>query len=316
MLDKNIFYKGINFGGWLSQCDYSQKHLDSFITEKDFETVSSWGFDHVRIPIDYNILCDNNGNYIEKGFERIDKALELCEKYSLTAVIDLHKTEGFSFDIYEGENGFFHNENLQEKFYKLWEKLAGRYGHLYKRTAFELLNEITDEKYSESWNKISKTCISRIRALAPDTVILYGGHTNNSAAAVKDLEKPYDKNVIYNFHCYEPLVFTHQGATWTDKINPENRMTYKESGCDTDFFENEFAPALEVARENNTELYCGEYGIIDIVPIDDTITWFKDIHKVFEKYQIRRCIWNYKEKDFGISDKRFDNVRTELLKYI
>ncbi|MBE6844965.1 MAG: glycoside hydrolase family 5 protein [Ruminococcus sp.] len=316
MLKKHGFYKGLNLGGWLSQCDYSQKHLNSFITEKDFETIASWGADHVRIPIDYNILQNNDGSFNEIGFERLDYALDMCEKYNLNTVIDLHKTAGYSFDEGESENGFFYDEKLQEKFYLLWDRISEKYGSLYKRTAFELLNEVTDKKYSDIWNDIARKCITRIRKNAPQTLILYGGCENNSAEAVSLLTSPWDENVIYNFHCYEPLTFTHQGATWTERINPENRISYSECGCNTDFFEKEFAPALEAAKNNNTIIYCGEYGVIDRVPIDDILSWYRDIHTVFEKYGIGRCTWNYKEKDFGISDKRLDSIRNELLKYL
>ncbi len=27
------FYRGVNLGGWFSQCDYSKERLDHFITE-------------------------------------------------------------------------------------------------------------------------------------------------------------------------------------------------------------------------------------------------------------------------------------------
>ena len=52
MLKEMGFYKGVNLGGWFSQCDYSRERLDNFITEKDFAQIAAWGFDHVRIPID------------------------------------------------------------------------------------------------------------------------------------------------------------------------------------------------------------------------------------------------------------------------
>ena len=101
MLRDKGFYRGINLGGWLSQCDYSEERLNNFITEPDFEKIASWGLDHVRIPIDYNVLENEDGSYIESGFARLEKALELAKKYGLKAIIDLHKTAGFSFD--EGE---------------------------------------------------------------------------------------------------------------------------------------------------------------------------------------------------------------------
>lgn len=317
LLKEKGFYKGINFGGWFSQCDYSEDRLNNFITEPDFARVAEWGADHVRIPIDYNIVENDDGSYKEDGFTRIDKALELCRKYKLNTVIDLHKTMGFSFDSYgESESGFFENEKLQERFYKLWEELARRYGSEPDFIAFELLNEITEQSFIDVWNRVSYKCIKRIRKIAPDTIILVGSYWNNSASSVKDLAKPYDDKVVYNFHCYDPLEFTHQGAYWTDKIDRDARITFKESGVTEQFFEDFFAEAIETAKKYNTTLYCGEYGVIDVVPPKEAIKWYKVINKVFEKHNIARAAWSYKEMDFGISDSRLDELRDELLKYL
>lgn len=316
MLRSRGFYKGVNLGGWLSQCDYSEERLNYFITEPDFAKIASWGVDHVRIPIDYNVVENEDGSYKEEGFARLDKALELCEKYKLKTVLDLHKTLGFSFDFGEKEDGFFESEKLQERFCRLWEEFARRYGRFSDRVVFELLNEVTEQSYIDVWNKVSNECIKRIRAFAPDTLILVGSYWNNSAEAVKDLVEPYDDKVIYNFHCYEPLKFTHQGATWTDQINPEERIGYEESNITPAFFEELFASAIEKAKSSNTTLYCGEYGVIDRVSPEDTLKWFKAIHGVFEKYGISRSAWSYKEMDFGLSDNRLDGIREELLKYL
>lgn len=316
MLKSKGFYKGVNLGGWLSQCDYSEDRLNNFITEPDIERIASWGVDHVRIPIDYNVIENEDGTYKEEGFARIDKALELCKKYHLNTVLDLHKTAGFSFDFGEKEDGFFESEKLQERFYGIWEQFARRYGTCSDRVAFELLNEVTEQSYIDVWNRVSNECIKRIRAYAPDTLILVGSYWNNCASAVKDLAEPYDDKVVYNFHCYEPLKFTHQGATWTDKIDPEERISYEESGIVPEFFEEFFQSALEKAKNSNTVLYCGEYGVIDRVSPEDTLKWFKAINSVFEKYGISRCAWSYKEMDFGLNDKRLDGIRKELLKYL
>lgn len=316
MLRSRGINKGINLGGWLSQCDYSDERLNGFIVESDIAKIASWGADHVRIPVDYNVLEDNIGGYKEEGFAHIDNALEWCGKYGLKVVIDLHKTAGFSFDPGHKEDGFFESEAYQERFYRLWEKIAERYGRLSENVLFELLNEVTEKSYIDTWNRVSNECIRRIRAIAPDTLILVGSYYNNCASAVKDLAAPYDDRIIYNFHCYEPLKFTHQGATWTDKLNPEDRFSFDESNITPEFFENFFAEAIETAKKNNTVLYCGEYGVIDIVSPEDTVKWFKAINSVFEKYGIARSAWSYKEMDFGLSDARLDAVREEILRYI
>lgn len=317
MLKDKGFYKGVNLGGWFSQCDYSEERLNNFITEEDFEKISHWKIDHVRIPVDYNIFENADGTYKSDGFERIDRAFELCAKYGLNAVLDLHKTAGFSFDYYgENESGFFDNVELQERFYKLWEKFALRYGNRPDSIAFELLNEVTDKEYSRKWNTIAENCIKRIRVFAPHTLILVGSYWNNSAESVKDLAKPYDNNVVYNFHSYDPLKFTHQGAYWTNMIDPNERIAFEESGVTEEYFERFFASAIETAKRNGTSLYCGEYGVIDKVSPEDTLKWFKCINSVFEKHGISRCAWSYKEMDFGLSDTRLDGIRDELLKYL
>ncbi len=309
------FYRGVNLGGWLSQCDYSEERLNTFITEKDLDVIAGWGLDHVRIPIDYNVLENEDGTYKADGFARIARAVEGCRARGLKTVLDLHKTAGFSFDSGEKEEGFFFSATLQERFCGLWEELARRFSDP-EQIAFELLNEVTDPAYIGTWNRVAGECIRRIRVLAPRTLILVGSYHNNSAPAVKELDSPVDDRVIYNFHCYDPLPFTHQGAYWVPALDRAARPTYEECGISEDTFEKLFAPAIEAAKENNTCLYCGEYGVIDRAAPEEALKWFRAIHAVFEKYQISRCVWSYKEMDFGLADARLDGVREELLKLL
>ena len=310
------YKKGINLGGWFSQCDYSEEHLNSFITEKDFEKIASWGFDHVRLPVDYNIIQDRTGNMLEEGLARIDRAVTLCEKYGLKMVLDLHKTPGFSFDPQENELGFFVSDKCQELFYRIWECFSSRYGNR-QDMMFDLLNEITDSEFLPAWKRISAESIRRIRKSAPQTPILLGSYHHNSVYAVKDLPAPHDVNVLYSFHCYEPHCYTHQGAYWEAGVHDiSERLRFEESGTSAAMFEELFSSALDKAEAEGTELYCGEYGVIDIVPPEDALLWFKTINEVLEKHRIGRCLWSYREMDFGFADSRMDAVRHELLKYI
>ena len=48
------YQRGINSGGWFSQCNHSEMHYDEFISESDFEQVFAWGLDHVRIRLTMN----------------------------------------------------------------------------------------------------------------------------------------------------------------------------------------------------------------------------------------------------------------------
>ncbi|MBQ9609579.1 MAG: cellulase family glycosylhydrolase [Lachnospiraceae bacterium] len=334
------FMRGVNFGGWFSQCNYSKDRFDNFIAEKDFKKASDWGLDHVRIPIDYNLVEDEEGNYLDEGIAYIQNAVRLCKKYNLNMVLDVHKTAGYSFDFGENEEGFFDSDKLQERFYRLWEMLAGHFGNN-KNIAFELLNEVTDSKYSDKWNEISTECIKRIRKIAPDTYILLGGYWNNSVEALKDLAMPYDDKVVYNFHCYEPLIFTHQGAYWVPDMPSDLRISYpdtvenykkahqiiskntlsiydfiKTPKADAAVFEELFAEAVRIAEERNVALYCGEYGVINLADMDSTLRWYKDINSVFTKYNIGRCAWSFKEMDFGLDDEHMKPIIDEVVKYL
>ena len=161
--------------------------------------------------------------------------------------------------------------------------------------------------------RTTKNCIRRIRVIAPDALILVGSYWNNSADAVKDLAAPADSRVIYNFHCYSPLSFTHQGAPWVPELDQAARPSFDESGIPADFFDKAFASAIRAAEENNTCLYCGEYGVIDRATPEDTVQWYRTIHATFEKYGISRSAWSYKQMDFGLSDSRLDGVRDQLI---
>ncbi len=312
------YKKGVDFGGWLSQCVHTKEHYDTFISEEDVKTAASWGIDHIRLPIDYNLLEDENGSPIDNGFGYIDNAVKWCKAAGLNIILDLHKTAGYSFDKGEGEFGFFDSEPLQERFMKLWDRIAERYAVSDGTIAFELLNEVTDQSFSEKWNRLIRSTIERIRKIAPDTYILVGGYWNNSPDAVPDLDAPYDDKVIYNFHCYDPLNFTHQGAYWVDGMDTSFRMKIEDSepAITPEYFIGRFDRAYEAAKANGTILYCGEYGVIDLASPEDTVKWFKAIHEAFERLGIGRAAWNYKKMDFGISDTRLDGVRDELIKYL
>ena len=313
-LKERGFYKGVNLGGWLSQCDYSTERLDGFITGEDFAQIAAWGFDHVRIPIDYNVIQNRDGSMKPEGLARIDRALALCEKNGLNAVLDLHKTQGFSFDKGEREAGFFDSGEQQEKYYAVWECFAARYGGLHERVMFDLLNEVTERKYLQAWKRISRECVRRIRAAAPEVLILLGSYNWNSAKTLCELDAPCDEHIVYNFHFYEPHFFTHQGAYWdADRMDVNARYSYEESGASEAWFEEFLASAFKKAEEENCALYCGEFGVIDVVPPEEALKWFRALHAVFERHGVGRSLWSYRQMDFGLCDARMDGVRDELL---
>ena len=333
------YQKGVDLGGWFSQCDHTEQRYETFITEADFAVIKSWGCDHVRLPVDYELLEDRDGAPREAGYVRLDKAIGWARENGLNMVLDLHKTAGFSFDPGEREAGFFESEKYQARFYALWERIARRFGKYADMLAFELLNEVTEKEYGPVWNRIAAECIRRIRLIAPDVNILVGGYWHNSAVSVKDIDVPVDEHIVFNFHCYEPLIFTHQGAYWMPAMDRSFRIpvtaTFGEMGAadkeqgtfscagyekwppettlSPAYFEAFFREAVAAAEAKNVPLYCGEYGVIDNATPEDTLRFYACIHAAFETCGIGRAAWSYRQMDFGLSDPRMDGVRQALL---
>ncbi len=337
------FVRGINLGGWLSQCSHTQSHYRTFIQKKDIERIASWGLDHVRLPVDYNLLQDEDGLLIPENFIYITNCIEWCREYNLFVVIDLHKSAGFSFENVQDYNDLLHEEVLVAQFIELWEEIAKRYGRE-NNVAFELLNEIVRPEDNENWMKLARKTVAIIRHYAENTKIIIGGYYNSSIVSVKDIANPFDSDIVYTFHFYDPYLFTHQGAYWADGMDEKFRMKYpvssaeyfneivpsagfserffttdgllKNKGFTEDYFEEAFREAVEVCNKRNVPLYCGEYGVILNADVESMINYLRHIHKVFDGYGISRSLWTYKEKDFGLLDSRYDTVREELLRLL
>ncbi len=337
------FQKGVNLGGWISQFDvYDHEHFRTFITEQDIADIAALGFDHVRVPVDYNVLEDEEGNKLESGFGYLLSCYDWCRRHGLNMLIDLHECYGYSFDPLKKDmdrEKFFYDEKLQNRFLHLWSEIAETFKDDPVHVAFEPLNEVVLGGVADAWNKVLRRYLKTIRAVCPDHYVVFGSVRYSHVSSVPLLEKPADEKVVFNFHCYEPMIFTHQGAYWVDEMLPDFRIGYPKpleemreasrrvlsdmggglfdenvTELSPDFFEKIFEPALKKAEEDNAALYCGEYGVIDLADNEDKIRWLKDIHAVFHKYHIGYALWNYKGKDFGFVDERFASCREEFMK--
>ena len=127
-----ILLKGIGLGGWMLQEPYMMQSiggaknqqeyrsklelligetktqqfydawLDNFVTAQDIDSIASWGFNSVRLPMHYNLFTlpiedepDSNTNtWLAKGFDMVDALLSWCEANELYLILDLHAAPG------------------------------------------------------------------------------------------------------------------------------------------------------------------------------------------------------------------------------
>lgn len=330
--------RGINLGGFLSQCVHEERHYQTFIGREDIEKIAGWGFDHVRLPVDYEMLEDESGKERREGYVLVDRIISWCGEMGLDVVLDLHKACGYDFNDAGNKeaNNLFTDEQLKWRFIKLWKTIAEWFGS-YQNVAFELLNEVVERENAALWNELIKCTVEAIREITLETPIIYGGIQWNSVKTLKLLEIPEDKNIIFTFHFYEPFLFTHQKAYWVEAMDsnedifyPETMEYYNEKSkrlgyqgevvtkADAKIMGKEFIremikEAIDVAENAGVKLYCGEFGVINQAPVEDTLRWFQDVEEVFREYQIGGAVWTYKEMDFGLTESHYDDIRNEII---
>jgi endoglucanase len=348
-MDAKSLKIGVNLGGWLSQYKYYDlKHFNSFITETDIQRIAEWGFDHIRLPIDYPVLEDDAlpGIYKASGFNLIEKCIDWCQNNGLRLVLDLHKAPGYSFtNTLEtdsaGTNSLFLDPAMQSRFINFWVEFARRYkGQLKDLLVFELLNEMVLPD-SAPWNGLAQKTIDRIRAIDPERLIIIGGNRYNAPDELVNIAVEPDSNLLYTFHSYEPMVITHQLAPWVRPLrkfkrsvdypgiaeglaefleaNPEYKPEYERSArgeINKALLQTALQPALDFTTSTGQPTYCGEFGVIDRAPLQTRINWTRDIIAIMKSHDIGYAYWSYKAMDFGLVDQKGNVVSDELVRIV
>jgi hypothetical protein len=338
------FKTGVNFGCWISQ--YRKLDYDIFrkmTSRDDVFRIRDWGFDHIRLPFDYPLLLDDGDLYKFKpeGIAFLDDMLAWCKDAGVSLLLDLHWAPGYRFqDI--GHNTMFESDELKKVFTALWTQIAERYKDTGDMLAFDLLNEVAEESYFDAWVKLAQDTINAIRKISPKRDIIYGGVFHNSVHTLELLPVMDDNHVIYNFHYYEPILFTHQFAGW-NKINmaylhhQEYPADFKDLAafvaeypqferplrrymgmrCDRETVKRDLDLAGAFQQKTNRMTYCGEYGVYEKASLESKLNWMRDVTEFFNQYKIGRAVWNYLGGGFGFYDWREQKVTDpEVVKII
>ncbi|HEV2829182.1 MAG TPA: cellulase family glycosylhydrolase [Pyrinomonadaceae bacterium] len=308
---------GINLSHWFAQsADYSKAHLESHTTAEDFALIRSLGFDHVRLTIEPAPLFngDDPGRLKAEHLKYLDNALDLILTQHLAVIVDIHPSDDFKVRLNS-------NDRHLEAFGKFWRTLAL---HLSTRDPERVFLEVINEPMVEDgyrWFGMQGKLISAVRAGAPQHTIIASGHRWSGIPELLFLQPYADRNIVYNFHFYEPFAFTHQGASWAGPhlsfyknipypSNPEsvskvldtieddparfNLLRYGEDGWDARRIEREIGEAAAWAAKYQVPLTCNEFGTFrKFAPPADRVRWIRDMRIAFEKYGIGWTMWDY-----------------------
>jgi endoglucanase len=253
---ENVLLRGIGLGGWMLQEGYmlgisaegQQQHrirqrIDSLIgpaatqefydtwlanhtTKGDIDSLRSWGFNSVRLPMHYNLFTlpvekepvAGQNTWLTKGFEMVDSLLNWCVANKIYLILDLHAApggQGNDLNISDRDPSLpslWESEANRNKTIALWKKLAERYAANKWIGAYDILNEPNygfedtadrnglKETRNEPLKKLLVEITKAIREADKNHIIVIEG--NGWGNNYNGMLPPWDENMVLSFHKY------------------------------------------------------------------------------------------------------------------
>jgi aryl-phospho-beta-D-glucosidase BglC (GH1 family) len=324
--------KGINLNNWFN--DFSDK--SQFATRYNanhFASIKAAGFTYVRLPIGPAILCDptNIAQIQPASLALVDQAVKNITSAGLSVMLDIH-AYGDAFEIKLATE-----PTTRSSFRLFWKNLA-TYFKKYDTTQvfFEVWNEPhvgaaqavagIDKNW---WMPFQGQIIQSIRESAPDHYIVAGAENWNSWYDLTFIQPYNSKNIVYNFHFYDPYIFTHQGADWSGPpysnlrnvpypANPQNVSAlittttptdiknllnwYGGQKYNSDSINYAIRYVYNWGLNKNVPVICNEFGVYRVyAPADSRLKYHQDVRNTLVKYKMGWAVWEYDE-GFGIAE--------------
>ncbi|MCR5042325.1 MAG: glycoside hydrolase family 5 protein [Clostridia bacterium] len=196
-------------------------YRSNWITETDYKNVADLGFNCIRLPIWYrNFQSDDNGTWYRNAdgsidFSELDGVVEMCRKYGLYLIIDLHGLAGYQNDYDHcgrSKSMSLFDETPEGERYRavavdFWTELAKHYAGDPTIAMYDLMNEpcgtnITrDASMKDVFWQLSDDIYDAVRAVDPDHIITMEAIWDPSAIASPDV---YGwENIVYQEHLYD-----------------------------------------------------------------------------------------------------------------
>lgn len=313
--------RGINLSHWFAQAPINSSRLKYYYSAEDMKLIKGLGFEHVRLPLNPQVLFNENNPELlnSQHLKYLDDALDLITSHDLAVIVDLHPEDDFMQRL-------ACDTSFTPLVARFWQSLAV---HLSSRDPNMIfLEELNEPRFNnpEQWTGIQKQLIEAIRRGAPEHTIIANGDYWSGINGLTQIQPLEDKNIVYNFHFYEPFIFTHQGATWgwdivescknipypsntqavqpyLPRVNPEARKYveyYGQEEWDSYKIEKRILTAVEWAKKHNVNLTCNEFGVYKAVaPEYDRNRWTQEVRSIFEKFGIGWSMWDYSH-GFGL----------------
>ncbi|RDW59093.1 hypothetical protein BP5796_12017 [Coleophoma crateriformis] len=232
---------------------FFDKFLEYFFGDKDAEYLASLGFNSLRIPMNYRHFEDDMNPMVikEEGFKHVDRVIEICAKYKIYVILDLHAAPGGQSQDWHCDNptgyaAFWDHKHFQDRVINLWEVIARRYRSNPWIAGYNLLNEPADKQWSRLLAFYDRI-VPAVRAVDPEHILWLEGNT--FSMDFSGFSKVFP-NTVYGVHDYCGFGF------------PNRIGRYKgESEQDT-YIRQMYDRKVEFMKKHNVPIWNGEFGPI------------------------------------------------------
>jgi aryl-phospho-beta-D-glucosidase BglC (GH1 family) len=329
--------RGVNLSHWFAGAYGDAPRLDvdsGFTTVEDLRKIRALGFRHVRLPVAPEPMChESDPERIEgPALDALDRALDAIAAESLAVIIDLHPAQGGPF-----KKRLADDDAHVRTVARFWRALARHLATRDPEMVFlEVMNE-SEVKDRARWSAVQRTLLAAMREGAPGHTLIATGARWGSVRDLALLEPVRDRNVVYDFHFYDPYEFTHQGATWAvdrwshlrslpypssvERVVPtlgmigtaSAKMTalkYGTKGWDAELLAERLEAVSGWADRHGVRVMCGEFGAYRAgAPAADRARWLRDVRTLLERSRIGWSVWDYASAGFGIVDPKSGEAR-------
>jgi endoglucanase len=231
---------------WMKYFPY--RH-DGMFLEDDFRWIRDWGFNWVRLPMDYRFWTDPKDlvKIHEEKIEPIDRAIRLGDKYAVHVNLCLHRAPGYcildimdeaftGIHVTREKTNVFTDVQTRDAFAHQWAYFAKRYkGIRSEKLSFNLVNEplnlngpaeITKltiagknaddarteiaARFAQQYGEVARSAIDAIRKQDPDRLIVTDGLQGGNQI----IPGLFDSHVLQSCHTYTPIPVTHYQCEW------------------------------------------------------------------------------------------------------
>jgi len=180
--------------------------------EDDFKLISEWGFNFVRLPMDYRYwIKDKDWEQIdETKLAPVDQAVAFGKKYGVHVQLCFHRAPGYTVAKPPESRDLFKDEDALRVCCKHWAFFARRYkGIPSNELSFDLFNE-PGEVTEADYEKVATALVGAIRAEDPGRFIVADG----IAWGGRPAQSLFKLGIGQAMRGYRPMSISHYMASW------------------------------------------------------------------------------------------------------